>query len=256
MEDRDVLLVGAAAHGHIDGVADEVGSHVVGHGVADDLLGAAVQDGGQVHEPDPRADVRDVPDPFESGGPGGEVPAHEVGAGVDVVGGDGGADLPARLRGSQLLLAHDGADRVRRDRHALAVQCGGDAPVPVGHVRGVELGFDHQGQLPPSDLRGGVGPAEPVVVSGLGHSDQLAHGCDWAVAFFAADELVALAHRRSFAKKAAAFFKNSFSARSSLFSARSLAISADSAAASGSWASASFLLRLATQTPTVCGTRS
>ena len=36
------------------------------------------------------------------------VPAHEVGAGVDVVGGDGGADLPARLRGSQLLLAHDG----------------------------------------------------------------------------------------------------------------------------------------------------
>ena len=115
---------------------------------------------------------------------------------------------------------------------------------PQNHVRGVELGFDHQGQLPPSDPRGGVGPAEPVVVSGLGHSDQLAHGCDGAVAFFAADELVALAHRRSFAKKAAAFFKNSFSARSSLFSARSLAISADSAAASGSWASASLLLRL------------
>lgn len=39
VEDRDVLLVGAAAHGHIDGVADEVGSHVVGHGVSDDLLG-------------------------------------------------------------------------------------------------------------------------------------------------------------------------------------------------------------------------
>jgi len=39
VEDRDVLLVGAASHGHIDGVADEVGSHVVGHGVADDLLG-------------------------------------------------------------------------------------------------------------------------------------------------------------------------------------------------------------------------
>ena len=75
-----------------------------------------------MHESDPRADVRDVPDPFESGGPGGEVPAHEVGAGVDVVGGDGGADLPARLRGSQLLLAHDGADRVRRDRHALAAE--------------------------------------------------------------------------------------------------------------------------------------
>lgn len=82
-----------------------------------------------------------------------------------------------------------GADRVRRDRHALAVQCGGDAPVPVGHVRGAQLGFDHQGRLPPSDLRGGVGPAQPArSIRTPGTPSRLAHGCDWAVAFFAADE--------------------------------------------------------------------
>ena len=40
-------------------------------------------------------------------------------------------------------------------------------------------------------------------VAGLRHSDQFAHGGDGVIAFFAADELVALAHRRSLAKKVA-----------------------------------------------------
>ena len=54
-----------------------------------------------MHEPGPRADISDIPDPFESGGPGGEFPAHEVGAGARcrrrgaVV-----RTLAARLRGS------------------------------------------------------------------------------------------------------------------------------------------------------------
>ena len=52
------------------------------------------------------------------------------------------------------------------------------------------------------------------------------------------------------------FSRTRIFALNSLFSALSLAISADSAAASGSWFSACFFLYLATQPPTVCGTRS
>ena len=59
---------------------------------------------------------------------------------------------------------------------------------PQNHVGGLELGLDQQCQLPPSDLRGGLGPAQPVVVAGLRHSDQFAHGGDGVIAFFAADE--------------------------------------------------------------------
>ena len=118
------------------------------------------------------------------------VPAHEVGAGVDVVGGDGGAGLPARLRGSQLLLAHDGGGPCppRPSRPCGAARRRARR-YPQNHVRGAQLGFDHQGRLPPSDLRGGVGPAQPArSIRTPGTPSRLAHGCDGAVAFFAADE--------------------------------------------------------------------
>ena len=76
------------------------------------------------------------------------------------------------------------------------------------------------------------------------------------MAFFAIDELIALGHGRSLAKKAAAFFRNSFSCRSSRTSALSFAISADSEAFLRSWSVACAFLYLATQLPTVWGTRS
>ena len=76
------------------------------------------------------------------------------------------------------------------------------------------------------------------------------------MAFFAVDQLVAVSHGRSLAKKTAAFFRNSFSPRSSLFSALSFAISADSEAFLRSWSVACSFLYLATQLPTVWGTRS
>ena len=57
-------------------------------------------------------------------------------------------------------------------------------------------------------------------------------------------------------KKAAAFFKHSFSWRSSRTSAVSFAISADSEAFLRSWSVACSFLYLPTQLPTVWGTRS
>ena len=76
------------------------------------------------------------------------------------------------------------------------------------------------------------------------------------MAFFAIDELIALGHGRSLAKKAAAFFRNSFSWRSSRTSALSFAISVDSEAFLRSWSVACSFLYLATQLPTVWATRS
>ena len=117
------------------------------------------------------------------------VPVHQVGAGVDVVGGDGGADLPARLSGFQTLLPHEGGGGVSGDTTVpLRFRAAAGRRYPQNHVGGLELGLDQQCQLPPSDLRGGLGPAQPVVVAGLRHSDQFAHGGDGVIAFFAADE--------------------------------------------------------------------
>lgn len=76
---------------HVDGVTDQVGTHVVGHRITDHLPRAAVQHRSKIHEPDPRADTGDVADPFDSGFLGVEVAAHEVGAFVQVLGRDGGA---------------------------------------------------------------------------------------------------------------------------------------------------------------------
>ena len=76
------------------------------------------------------------------------------------------------------------------------------------------------------------------------------------MAFFAVNELVAISHGRSLAKKAAAFFRNSFSPRSPRTSALSFAISVDSEAFLRSWSVACSFLYLATQLPTVWATRS
>ena len=80
---------------------------------------------------------------------------------------------------------------------------------PQNHVRGVELGFDHQGRLPPSDLRGGVGPAQPArSIRTPGTPSRLAHGCDGAVAsFFAADEPRGARSPTFFRKQGRCFFQ-------------------------------------------------
>lgn len=71
--------------------------------------------------------AHDVPDPFESGGPGGGSPGPRGRGGCPVSSARcGGADpcgAAQRLTGPFSRMR--GADRVRRDRHALAVQCGG-----------------------------------------------------------------------------------------------------------------------------------
>lgn len=50
----------APAEGHVQGVGDQLGAHVVGHGPADDCSAGQVDNRGQVSETGPGPDVRDV----------------------------------------------------------------------------------------------------------------------------------------------------------------------------------------------------
>ena len=66
--------------GHLEGVTDQVGPHVIGHGEADDAAAGQIDDRGQVEPALPGADVGDVPAPrrVELVGLGREGPLDQV----------------------------------------------------------------------------------------------------------------------------------------------------------------------------------
>ncbi len=88
----------------LEGVLDELGTHVVGDLPADDLLRVAVDHGREVDEALPGMDVGDVADELHSRPVGGEVPFHQIrhargGLGIRV----GGDPERARLTRHQTL---------------------------------------------------------------------------------------------------------------------------------------------------------
>src|SRR5699024_4997271 len=87
------------------------------------------------------------------------------------------------------------------------------------------VGDDLAATTPGLRVRFGVLPVLPRIVAGALNSQNLGHQGDGEGAFFGVDQLVLRAHGCSFAKKAAAFFKNAFSC---FKRAISLAISAGS----------------------------
>src|SRR3954452_7848007 len=130
------------------------------------------------------------------------------------------------LARDQAELAHDRADQLRAASLALTGQRGVDAPVPVGLVGVVEDPLDEDGEpfAPPLGCRGGA--LAPLVAAGRGHTQPRAHSDDWVLHLLRVDELVLGGHRYSWAKKAAAFPRNSafiFSSRFSRSSSRSRA---------------------------------
>ncbi|OLL70169.1 hypothetical protein Ae263Ps1_6384 [Pseudonocardia sp. Ae263_Ps1] len=72
----------AGEQGGGEGLDDQVGAQVVGHGVADDLTGVQVDHGGEVDPAVDRLDVGDVAAPAGVGSLGGEVTPDQV-RGVD-----------------------------------------------------------------------------------------------------------------------------------------------------------------------------
>jgi hypothetical protein len=121
--------------GVLEGVGDELGAHVIGDGPADDFLGVAVDDGGQVDEPLPGVDVGDVADELHPGAVGGEVPFDEVGHARGCLSVSGGGDAErAWLTGHQALVAHDLPHELGRTLGVFRGEIGVDAPIPVSAV--------------------------------------------------------------------------------------------------------------------------
>ena len=97
--------------------------------------------------------------------------------------------------------------------------------VPIGAVGILECLRDQQLQLAPSFRGRGLWPGPPFVKPGAGYPQPAAHLRDRRSAgrfcghggILRLDERVLLAHRGSFAKYAAAFFRNAFSISSSRF---------------------------------------
>lgn len=77
----DDLAAGRAAllDGHADGVEDQFGAQVVGHGPADDAPGVGVGDHREVEKALPGAQIADVGDPQPVRSSCAELALHQVG---------------------------------------------------------------------------------------------------------------------------------------------------------------------------------
>ena len=153
---------------HGQGLADQLGAHVTGHGVADYLLGEAVHDRGQIDESLPCRDVGDVTHPCHRRRVGGEVPVEPVWSTRKVRGLDRGPGLLPGLTRSHVVGGHDLPDGLRAGLDSVAGEFGPDAAVAVGLVGvGEEPGDDDSQVLSPSGCcrQGSVAPG---VVTGSG----------------------------------------------------------------------------------------
>src|SRR6266496_4369024 len=196
-------------------------------------------------------DVGNVTDKLGAGVVGGEVPLDEIRGVADVGVGDGGQPPRSWLAGDQAELPYQGADELAAARHAPAVEFGVDATIAVGFVVFVEDLLDEllESRTAPGGHR--IGPAAPFVVSRFRDAHPIEHAHERVVVLLAVDELEFLGHRYSWAKKAAAFPRNSAFIRSSRTSFSSSRSRARSLIVSGGSSSACSARYLFTQFPSV-----
>ncbi len=218
--------------GHPQRVADQLGAHVRGHRPAHHFTVVEVDHGRQIEPSLARAQVGDVPHEPLAGPAGGEVPADQVGAVVLVVGGDRGALARPGLDAEDPQLVHDAAHQPLRGADAAPSERGEHPPEPVHAVRLSVYRADLlcQPRPPGCGRRERALPFRPGVVAGARDLEEPGHEADRVVGLLRVHERELLAHRCSFAKKAAAFFKNVFSSASLRFSASSRAIRSASGA--------------------------
>ena len=145
----------------------------LGHRIPHDFLGAAVQNSRKINEPGPRADAGggtsrlrgNVPAPLTPGLVGGEVPPHQVGVPIEVVGRHGSTDFCPWLRGLQAQLMHDGTDRGAACPHAVLLQVGLDPSIPVNAIGVLKSILDHDTELFPPHPGDGLRSVPPGVVA-------------------------------------------------------------------------------------------
>ncbi len=192
---------------------------------ADDHLRRQVDHDREIGPARPGADVGDIAAELRSGLLTAEVTADQVRGGLppgilpcrDTVG--------DRLSAGEVLLPQHAPHQLPRADDAAGDQVAVDTPVPVAAVRGgVRLRGEHRDSGTPSG-RGRQRPLTPGVVAAARDLEQHAAPPDreTRACLLRTDERIPRAHRRSFAKKAAAFPRNSLSSRSCRFSRSSSA---------------------------------
>ncbi len=155
---------------------------------------------------------------FLTGGWGGEIPVYQIGDRAGIAGHGGGRPVGSGLAGDQVELAHQVPYELGADLLALPDELGVHPAIPVGLVGMLENSLDECGEVLTANRRGWGRPVPPFVISRRGHLGPLAHLHDGEVSLLRVDELKFRAHRDSWAKKAAAFPRNSAFIRNSRFS--------------------------------------
>lgn len=234
---------GNVACGHRDCLHDQGRLVVVIHCPAGDTPRVAIDDQRDVQPAFPGRHVGDVTDEDLAWGISREVPAYQVRDRRRLLIGPGGAHPgAARLAGDQAGLAHQGPDQVRAAREPPADQDRVDPPVPVPPIVLDEHVLDHRPQLHPSSCRRRLGSGSPIVIPRPRHTQPRAHLFHQIARQpvlvhsgpLRVDELILRRHRKSFAKKAAAFPRNSRSNRNSRTSRSNSASRARSEIVNGS----------------------
>src|SRR6185437_7621306 len=201
----------------------------------------------------PGADVGDVADQPRAGLLAREVAADQVGRGLRVGVLPRGDAEGSGLGAGEVLLAQHPPHQLPGALDAGLLEVAVDAPVAVRAVRGRVRLRRRRGGLGASGRRRRQRAVTPGVVAARRDLEQHAAppGREAGARLLRPDERVALAHRRSFAKKAAAFPRNSLSSRSCRFSRSSSASRARSLIDSGVSETGCSSRYFATQLPSV-----
>ena len=105
-------------NGHVERRGDELGAHVGGHAPADDAAAPGVGHRGEIAEPGPGRDGRDVGDPEPVGARRMEIAVHEIGRDVSMLIGDRRPDKPAAVDAGDVQGSHEAGDALAGDREA------------------------------------------------------------------------------------------------------------------------------------------
>src|SRR5215217_6094241 len=201
----------AMLDGHLKGVGDQFGAHVIGHRPADDPAREEVLDGDEIEPSLPRAQIRDVRDPALVGSGGTEVPIEQVVGDANPWDPNRGRLPLLLLQARQAGLAHEALDALAADPLAVVEhEVRPDPRRPIDPAAQREQLSDPGGQaLVLERPRRGLAPA-PGMKAGAADTEDAAHRLDGVLGLLRGDELEH--HHRvlpSLAKKAAAFFKMS-----------------------------------------------
>lgn len=191
---------------------------MVGHSVADTGFGAAINGGSQIQPALLCRNIGDVTYYFLTGSLGSKIPLHQVRSRAGIIRRGGGRPIRPGLAGDQVKATHQLAHELEADLLALTHEVGVHPAIPIRLIGKLKNGLDECFEVLAAIRGGRSRPVSPLIISRLGNVGPLTHLHKGKVSPLRVDELEFRAHRDSWAKKAAAFPKNSAFILSSRFS--------------------------------------